>query len=167
MMKKLFVLLMVISVASVANAGITLNPASPATVTPVAALKVQSDVAVDQQPLWLIVMGDAALDAGHMIYTGNLSAITDSTSDPDLKAFAEAAVGGSVSRLDFIELFDGSATPAEVKGDLVLYNALSGKGMVYLYNGDMSLKLSQVEVIPEPITIALLGLGGLMLRRRN
>jgi hypothetical protein len=165
MMKKLLVLLMVIGMASVTNASLVLNPP---TVTPPATVDLTAPVTDVQQSVFIAVTGDPLLNAGTMVYTGSLSAITP-IDDPDLKAAAEAVLGkGAVTKLDFIELFDGTITPPAVSGTLVTYSVTSGTaGWVCMLNGDLTEVVSCTEVVPEPITIALLGLGGLMLRRRN
>jgi hypothetical protein len=124
--------------------------------------------------VFIVATGTVKLDAGHMLYTGTLSGITDMSSDPDLKAAANAILGskGAVTRIDFVEMIDGSApplVPPAVTGQLVTYNVLStsGTGWVCMLDPDLTKMVSSTEVVPEPVTIMLLGLGGLMLRRRK
>ena len=168
-MKKLLVLLMVLSVASLANAALVLSPAEADT-----ELFVQSDpidVADAQQAMILAVGGGGgALDAGEVLYTGDLSAITNITGlDPDITGLVEGAIGEGSTRIDMIELFSGSAEPPDVVGQLARYGVTPGADptMVYLLNGDTLEMMGTAKIIPEPITIALLGLGGLFLRRRR
>jgi len=164
MMKKLLVLLMVMSLASVANAGLVVNYAAPA-------LNVQTDPLdsiVPQQAVFLVTTGTLQLDAGQMLYTGTKAAITNMTGDPDLAALANGVLGatGPMNRIDFVELLDATVTPPPVTGKVATYSALSGQGWVFILDADITRTISSAE-IPEPVTITLLGLGGLMLRRRR
>jgi hypothetical protein len=171
MMKKLLVLLMVIGVASVANAALVLSPSS---VTPPGVVDIQANplTAVDvQQAVFIVATGTVQLNAGTMLYTGTLSGITNMSTDPDLKALANSILGskGAATRIDMVEMIDGTATPPAVTGRLATYNVLStsGTGWVCMLDPDLTRMISSTEVVPEPVTITLLGLGGLMLRRRK
>jgi len=162
-MKKLLVLLTVLGVASFANAAIVVVNPDPATVNiqtdPISAVEAQ-------QALFLAVEAGLQLGAGKMLYAGTLSAITDFTADPDMKAAVQALIKAAPAKINFIELFDGTVTPPPVTGRLATYPVVGGAGNVYLLSDTLDKVLSSVYV-PEPVTLVLLGLGGLFLRRRK
>jgi hypothetical protein len=172
MMKKLLIMLAVLAMASVTNAALVLDPVEATMAT---GLNIQTDpidVADAQQALFLAVGGGGGvLDAGTVVYGGSLSAITDLTgADADLTAAVTAMMGEAPTRIDMIELFDGTATPPDVIGVLVSYGVTaepSGETAVALLNPDTLEIMSSAKIVPEPVTIALLGLGGLFLRRRK
>ena len=174
MMKHLMIMLAVLAMATVANATIVLDPPE---VDEGMSLNVQTDpidAADVQQALFLAVGGGGgALDAGTMLYEGvGLAAITDFTGlDPDITAMVDASIGEASTRIDLIEIFSGSATPADVVGVLATYvvtqAATDGETPVYLLHGETLEVMSSATIVPEPVTIALLGLGGLFLRRRK
>ena len=94
--------------------------------------------------------------------------------DPDEFAYLSGALGKDVASAVFVNLADSSIPPAPLDGtlvDLIDFHCDSDIGDVVLYlahAGDFSIYDSQViHQIPEPITFALLGLGGLFLRRRK
>ncbi len=171
-MKQLMIMLAVLAMATVANAGLVLDPVEADMAT---GLNIQTDpidAADGQQALFLAVGGGGgALDAGTMMYAGSLSAITDYTGvDPDLDAAVAAMLGEPATRIDFIELFDGTDTPPDVIGVLVSYAVTRDADTltpVALLNPDTLEVMASATIVPEPITIALLGLGGLFLRRRK
>ena len=168
-MKKLFVLLMVVGMVSVANAGLVLVPPQ---VAPGEAINIQTDpiaASIDPVSVWIAAATGVSLDAGTLSYTGSAAAITDFSSDPDLLALAASVVGESVGRLDLVELQDLAVPAKQVTGLAAAYGVLgdSGLGAVYMLDFDMAQVMGKVDVVPEPVTITLLGLGGLLLRRRK
>jgi hypothetical protein len=170
-MKKLMVMLAVLVMATAANAGLVLYPRYAYSAT---GLNIQTDpidVADAQQAVFLAVGGGGgALDAGTMLYGGSLSAITDFTGvDADLDAAVAAVIGEPATRIDYVEVFDGSATPQDVVGVLVRYAVYSTEGTpVYLLHYETLEVISRATLlIPEPATFGLLGLGILCLRRRG
>jgi hypothetical protein len=168
MMKKLMIILGVLAMATVANAGLVLYPPWLHGVT---TLNIQTDpidVADVQQGVFLAVGGcGTELDRGTMVYGGDLSAITDFTGlDPDLTARVEAVLGEAATRIDFLEFFDSTATPPDVIGVLASYRVTAwpwGPPQIVLLNHDFEV----LTRIPEPSTFVLLGLGILCLRRRG
>jgi hypothetical protein len=173
MMKKLITMLAVLAVATVANAGLVLDPPE---VDLGDSLNLQTDpidAADVQQAVFLAVGGGGGvLDAGTMMYPGgSLAAITDFTGlDQDLTDMVDATIGEASTRIDLIEIFSDSATPPDVVGVLATYvvtQAAVSETLVYALNGETLEVMSTAKIVPEPVTIALLCLGGLFLRRRK
>jgi hypothetical protein len=173
MMKKLLIMLAVLAMATVANAGLVLDPVEADETTGLNLQTDPIDVEDAQQALFLAVGGGGgALDAGTIVYGGAMSVITDFTGvDADLTAAVEAMTGEAPTRIDMIELFDNQIPATPVIGVVVSYgvtNATDPDGtMVYTLNFDTLEVMNTAKIVPEPITIALLGLGGLFLRRRK
>jgi hypothetical protein len=171
MMKKLLIMLAVLAMATVANAALVLDPVEATKAT---GLNIQTDpidVADPQQALFLAVGGGGgAIDAGTVVYPGGLTAIIDLTTDPDLAPAVESIIGEPATRIDMIELFDNTGEPPALVGVAVSYAVTDeppGATPVYLLNGDTLEIMNSANIVPEPVTIALLGLGGLFLRRRK
>ena len=172
-MKKLVIMLAVLAMATAANAGLVLYPRYAYSAT---GLNIQTDpidVADVQQGVFVVVgRGGGALDAGTMLYGGDLSGITDLTYlDPDLTAMVDAAIGEAATRIDLVELFDSTATPPDVIGVLVSYAVTwathKGTPVVLLNPDTFEVITSATIFVPEPGTFGLLGLLILCLRKRG
>ena len=165
-------MLAVLAMATAANADLVLDPVEADMAT---GLNIQTDpidVAAPQQAIFLAVGGGGgAIDAGTALYTGDLSAIWDLSADPDLAPAVEGIIGEAPTRIDMIELFSSAGEPPPLVGVVVSYAVTAepaGVGTpVYMLNGDTLEIMGTATIVPEPITIALLGLGGLFLRRRK
>lgn len=177
-MKKMLILTLVLGMTSLASAGIVV--VSPDGIN----ASIETDpigVEVAQQAHFVGVVGlgsPAGSVAGTLLYGGNLGEFSDYTgADPDLTAAVDfwigeyaaanaGFVGGASSQIFFAAYFDSQDPPAAVVGQLV---DLAGTGAyeVYLLDPDLANGVFSAVAVPEPITLSLLGLGGLFLRRRK
>ena len=177
-MKKMLILTLILGMTSVAGAGIVVvgtngNTAGAVQTDPI------GDV-VEQQALFMGVAGLGSISNETLIYPGNLAALTDYTGlDADLTAGVDALIAdyaianpdfsnGGSTKIVFLEYFDGTAppgTPPPVSGVLTTFD-VTGTVEVYLMDPLLGGVVS-AAIIPEPITLSLLGLGGLFLRRRK
>ena len=157
-MKVSLALLMVLTLASFTDGAIVLVNPDPQTVI------IQTDP-IDsvepQQAFFVAVHSGLELGAAEMLYTGSLAAITDFTGDPDLRLLVADVLDATPSKIDYVELFDGKATPAPVTGQLVKYPVIGGVGTICLLMHEPAVCIT----VPEPLTTTLLCLGGLLLRR--
>jgi len=171
-MKKLLILMLVLGMASMASAVVIEIDA----LNPMQVNLVGEDETVGMT-YFLTVTGPGSIDAGTMLYTGNTAAITDFTGvDPDITALMDAAiaafvavnldfVGGASTGLDLVE-FQGTDIPLPLLTGLLASWIATDYVEVYQHSAETGDVLGAV-IIPEPMTIALLGLGGLFLLRRR
>jgi len=174
-MKKLLVLALVLGIASFASAGLG-KAGDDGLMDPDFMINGQGNGTVGQ-PLFMAVTG-AGVGAFDFIYTGNLRGNTAFLgADPDLDALAQMVVdeaaaadadliGGPIVALLFIEFSDGTSTPPSTDGDLAAV-VLNMGSSAYLLNAEDFSVMGTKTYVPEPMTMALLGLGGLFLRRRK
>ena len=166
-MKKLLVLMLVLGLASAASAGLAVGQvaASDPAGIPVGETGVVNIASDDAEPYaaWIEIADQS---------------IADYAVEPE---FTEAGNPNGNSTVTFWEGYDGwydilvaSTDPMVplVAGDQIVVTLLGiaeGTTQLNLYAGDGATLLgsTDVVVIPEPMTIALLGLGGLFLRRRR
>jgi len=177
-MKKLLVLLTVLVFASTASA--TLTAVAPAEINVGDTAGIGIDVAGEQALLSgaLVVAGDVSVDASGaaMVDVPGISDapfIVDLSADPDMMAFLDSVGLGGATALYYEVIHLGVPAIDVPNGALV-----SGVTITGLQVGSASVNVvdfgtgeivstANVTVIPEPMTIALLGLGGLFLRRRK
>ena len=158
--------------ASLASAGIVVVSPDPTSGS------IETDpigVEVAQQAHFVGITGAGSITPT-LMYGGTLAEFTDYTGadagltgavDAAIAAFAPGAgmAGGPSTAIYFAAYFTSSDPPEPVIGQLVDL-AVDGEVEVYLLDDNISAVFSAVA-IPEPITFALLGLGGLFLRRRK
>ena len=190
-MKRMMILLFVLCAASTASAGFIfdiegdeIQGGTPAmTLGDTATLQIIGEPPVPvNAALYVAVFGDAvSIDGGTMDYTGNLSSYYDLedviiaygyvSTDDLLADFHNFGLVG-LTDLSAVTLADGSATPAPLTGPLVHGIAVSadriGVSTIDLLDEALvTIDTLTVEVVPEPVSIALLGLGALFVRRRR
>jgi hypothetical protein len=167
MMKKLLVLTLVLAIGPLASAGLEVM------VNGVVAdeHKVDGQVeiginAVDEPATiapFIAISGPATLDAVgvNTIGDGLIMAIDDA----DIKALLGA------DALAFAELVILQVPPVIMNGPVVTGMLVTYAGpdpvTVSLINSDTFEEIASTSLVPEPMTLALLGLGGLFLRRRK
>jgi hypothetical protein len=167
-MKKLLVLALVLALTSMASAVLTQNPGGGGTYL----LEVG-------QTLTIEISESTGNQAGMLVY-----AIVEDGGDGALSngiATSNAGELGAVNDYSYAgwgvgyELASGSTTgqvQAGIQWTVDYYGANVGDiAVISIWDGGGSFEVADdsitVEVVPEPMTIALLGLGGLFLRRRK
>ena len=168
-MKKMLILMLVLGFASTASAlvvelgaGGTTNGAGVDMTTALTTLEVVSDTAATPYVRYLISWDDSALDI-----TG-VSVLTAAGSDAFVTDFGAGM--GAGTRTWEIQAMDSSPPLDSILAGIqfnvgVSIGALGGQ--MELLDESMATTLDTITVVPEPMTIALLGLGGLFLRRRK
>lgn len=159
-MKKLLVLSLVMAVAGLANAGMIGLEADGQTVTLVGS----GFTAAEGSTCFLVFGLDTAVPTMNYVGTGSL--VTDMAPIYGLAAF-EGMLGldaGSLKAAYMIDIKDTTDPFAIPNGVLVTAETI-GVGTVYYL--DQGGALLGSVFIPEPMTMGLLGLGALFLRRRK
>jgi len=181
-MKKLLVVLMVLSVATIANAGLVITgvPTDPIKPSDNLIIGVSGD---GQEALafaaYVVVQGPAMLAGGTLNYSFGLSEYGLHTNDDTYVPWMQGIYNDpSIQQVAHIFFADTTVPVTPLNGALVSNIAFhcEGPGDVTIslvtMNDDGSAVLTIwdtqiVHQIPEPMTLGLLGIGGLFLRRRK
>jgi hypothetical protein len=183
MMKKLLVLTLVLGMASLAGATLTLTADGPLELLPSESivLCLVGDGAEVNFTGFITVEGPGSIDGAEVLYVGSLSSYKDAEDlAPDFGMPGAAEViemfagflGLPLTDVSGWELVDGAIPPAPTAGLLIsgiLFHCEGeGDAIVTVWDANFGV-MDQITIkqIPEPMTMALLGLGGLFLRRRK
>lgn len=177
-MKKLLILMLVLGIASSANAALTLVSSAGDTLDPAAinttVIGIHNDTAAPGQGLTTYLAIPSSDPAG---WTGAYTINTPPSLGQGPDHGYDGVVPGAATGLPFdadlwaSDFAVASADPygIGVLGDYEFQCTGLGDVVVYLYAQDLSTVLDTITIhqIPEPATMLLLGLGGLFLRRRK
>ena len=190
-MKKLLILMLVLGMASMANAllisvngdtdpedtSITLAPSQTAVID------IMGEGEAPPMDAFLIIQGPGSI-AGHtMLYPGSITlyqeleefAATIPCTPAEMLAMLAGAGYPGATDMSFMNFADGAAPGLPLVGKLVDDIIFHCEGddppdvILSLVSGDFATVFDTqiIHQIPEPMTVMLLGLGGLLLRRRK
>ena len=161
MMKKVLVVMLVLGLASAANAALSLTPGGSVDVDKSIAIMVSSSAGGAYQG-WLEIVNPAIANFDKdpvILAAGNTGGNSSMTAYPEFGAWYNF----TIASLDPAKpILAGNHVTVNIKG------IAQGKTVLNLYADDAATLLDSedITVVPEPVTLMLLGLGGLFLRRR-
>lgn len=168
-MKKLVVLMLVLAVGSLASAGLTLS-----------ADKTVVDISKGETAIVGIDALDQLANVGVFILLNgvgsmDISGASNSVGDgiiigrPDLSPADFGADDALFAELVVVVVPPVKMADGPVVQGIVLSSAVEGWAMLKIMDGDSGATMNElaVQFVPEPMSMILLGLGGLFLRRRK
>jgi len=182
-MKNILIVFAVLAMASVANATLSLSVdgrIDQSTILSYPSEYTVIDVhSLNEKAVWtniIVLEGEGSVDLSGMTIIRDADIdefIIDVSAHPDFKAFVED-LGYDPFAITYSEFVHISGVPKDIPNGVMidgikLHCERLGNVIVSLLDCADGRLLDQVIIyqIPEPITFALLGLGGLMLRRRD
>ena len=179
-MKNILTVFAVLAMASVANAGMSISvdgvvspPDSSITlnVGDTAVIDIHAD---ETEMTWLTIQGPGSIDASAPTDLWEQSAVgnMDPALLPDyIAALADLGYPGVVDIIeaDILDAVEPFTKPTDLVANGLIFTCL-GEGDVVLTLMDLETNVFDavtIHQIPEPLTLGLLGLGGLFLRRRR
>jgi len=189
-MKKLLVLMMVLGLASMANAALEISVNGDYGVTEVGPLLPSDILILDIRTIdpiayltvdyYALVAGPAPTGMGTIDLLSGITTIPDTGTFIEHSAPASAYITGLMPgeegfgiNLAITDMTAGVPALSQLFDEILFHCDGPGDVMItlYLLDGNFAVVAAQdsvlVHQIPEPITMALLGLGGLFLRRRK
>jgi len=189
-MKKLLVVLMVLTVATVANAGLQIGgiPTDPIRPSDTVVLSIVATGVQSPQDMYLFASDSSlgTVSGGAVVWSDfstSLGELTLHEGADDMYVQAVQYYGWTNSMQTYYINLVGGTVPALVMNGTVVNNVVfhceGAPGDVTIVlgavvdttgNGDYAMSVFDSQVIhqiPEPMTLGLLGLGGLFLRRRK
>ena len=165
-MKKLVVLMVVLGMASLASAAFTLSGATEMVVGGTQAIGIENDVAGENQNQFFVSMtagGAGSWTGAEGQYTppsvgGPGNVYYGTAVDPTIDVWYANLANGVPTDFYGVGTLADFGLAADVEGTIEL---------TLLDAGFSPLDSMTITVVPEPMTMALLGLGGLFLRRKK
>ncbi len=165
-MKKLLVLALVLGLAGAANAGLVEVDATKINPGETATFSVVSPEGEGNWAGWLEISTTGTGDLGPLTLTAKAPV---GEADTFVKGEAELGYGGWY-QFSIVSTNPGNQPVPGVQATMTFSGAEGDTGTVTLWDATGAVAIQDpvtVEVIPEPMTLGLLGLGGLFLRRRK
>lgn len=181
-MKKLLVLTLVLGMASLATAGLSLIGPDEITLNAGETTVIGIDAGGESLPIgtWILIQGAGSFDVSSVVLWADSTTSLYSVDDPDTLAGYIALLEsdfGYPGVVDILETTFQDNNP-DVTPNFPIPTGEGLQGLVFTCQGlgDVTLTLMSLELepfdtmvihqIPEPASLLLLGLGGLFLRRK-
>ena len=167
-MKKLLVLTLVLGMATLANAGLVLTTgATQLLPTETTTLGIDSDSGITGFEVAIQIEGPGALDAANIIFPEEWMFTPYVKSADDL--MVDVTGGDFFAKTGPLVVAEGILFTCLGEGDVIVTLIATGDNILdgVTYGAGTVFDTMTITQVPEPMTLALLGLGGLFLRRRK